>query len=90
MYVGNCTDRPRSSLLRELCEHLGQLVPLDEEEEVLLVRLQDGAAVAQDGARVQLRLEPLEGQTGALRLVELVLCFRQPYVKCAGYFLCSM
>ena len=57
----------------ELCEHPGQLVPLDEEEELLLVRLQDGATVAQDGARAQLRLEPLEGQAGALGLVQLVL-----------------
>ena len=64
------------SLLGELCEHLGEFVPLDEVEELLLVCLQDGAAVAQDGARVPPRLEPLEGQPRALRLVQLVLVGR--------------
>ena len=60
----------------ELCEHLGEFVPLDEVEELVLVGLQDGAAVAQDGARVPPRLEPLEGQPRALRLVQLVLVGR--------------
>ena len=66
----------RSSLLGELCEHLGEFVPLDEVEELVLVGLQDGAAVAQDGARVPPRLEPLEGQARALRIIQLVLVGR--------------